>query len=550
MVEVPFNDMNTTSANSSAGRGVWLLLALLLATNVPLFLCLPITDDATLYDLEAREVARGRVLYRDVFEPNLPGIVWLHGSIRRLLGPSSIALRVADLAFLAGTVGLLSRFVRREARGGLVLALALFYLSISEWCHCQRDAWMLLPALAALALRGRQIERLRESPETGRARRYAAWGAVEGACWGAAVWIKPLVVVPAFLAWLTSALLVRRRRPVVADFGGLLLGGLAVGGLGIGWLVATGAWPHFVTTFVEWNPRYVAAGREHWTAARLVGLVVRLFPWSLLHLAAAPLALVELGGLRRTATSDTAARGRVMLAALYLGWLVQSFLLQHLFDYVHVPAVLLAIALLTERTWRDGSTRGRAFRWAFLVLALLVSPTIRSHRLAVWPRCFAEGSSAEVRNRLAHSPDPDWRDLERVADYLRTLDLRDGELTCLHNNTTRLYVELGLRPSTRYPYLESMFIFFPDRHDEFFAALEASPQRFVVTNLCASGLSIAAARDIGPAGPDAPPPAFLAPKEPTFPWSQPVVFRAGSFLVHRVSGPLGPFRHSVPVAGE
>ena len=68
----------------------WGVLALLLAVNVPLFLCMPLTDDTTLYDLQARNLMQGGVMYRDIFEPNLPGVVWVHIAIRSLLGTSSI----------------------------------------------------------------------------------------------------------------------------------------------------------------------------------------------------------------------------------------------------------------------------------------------------------------------------------------------------------------------------------------------------------------------------------------------------------------------------
>ena len=40
---------------------------------------------------------------------------------------------------------------RRRVPGVWVAALLFaFYLSTSEFCHAQRDVWMLLPALAAL----------------------------------------------------------------------------------------------------------------------------------------------------------------------------------------------------------------------------------------------------------------------------------------------------------------------------------------------------------------------------------------------------------------
>src|ERR1043166_6581012 len=63
-------------------RGAELLAALaligLLVTAVPLFLCMPLCNDATLYDLAARNILHGGTLYHEVFDTNLPGMVWLH----------------------------------------------------------------------------------------------------------------------------------------------------------------------------------------------------------------------------------------------------------------------------------------------------------------------------------------------------------------------------------------------------------------------------------------------------------------------------------------
>ena len=88
--------------------------------------------------------------------------------------------------------------------------LFAFYSSRWEWCQCQRDTWMLLPALAALQLRRIQVGRLR-NPSVGPGR--LLMGAIaEGAVWGAAFWIKPFVAVPALACWLVGDWLVHGRR--------------------------------------------------------------------------------------------------------------------------------------------------------------------------------------------------------------------------------------------------------------------------------------------------------------------------------------------------
>ena len=94
-------------------------------------------------------------------------------------------------------------------------------------------------------------------------------------------------------------------------------------------------------------------GREHWTLRRFAGMCLRLFPWLLLHLPALGLAAAALlRGLRRWCRQDEIAErigltaalvARALVVAFYVGWLVQAVALQHLFDYVHAPGVLLAI---------------------------------------------------------------------------------------------------------------------------------------------------------------------------------------------------------------
>ena len=91
-------------------------LAAVLAIGLPLFLRTPIWVDVTYHDLSAWNVLHGGVHYRDVFETNLPGMVWLHAVVRPVIGWSHEAIRVADLLVLAGVLWLL---VCLQKRAGL-----------------------------------------------------------------------------------------------------------------------------------------------------------------------------------------------------------------------------------------------------------------------------------------------------------------------------------------------------------------------------------------------------------------------------------------------
>ena len=73
-IEAPVKRLSTILAMAS-------LLAVLVI-GVPLFLRTPVWVDVTYHDLSAWNVLHGGVHYRDVFETNLPGMVWLHAAIR------------------------------------------------------------------------------------------------------------------------------------------------------------------------------------------------------------------------------------------------------------------------------------------------------------------------------------------------------------------------------------------------------------------------------------------------------------------------------------
>jgi hypothetical protein len=538
----------------SAAAG-WVVAAAVLVAGVPLFLCLPPWTDVTLYDVAARTVLRGGVHYRDVFDTNTPGFVWVVAAIRSCCGWSSEALRAWDLAVVAAAVALLIALVNRAGGAGYPVAwfaagVALFYPFTSEFCHCQRDVWMLLPAVAAAWLRLKRVTLL--PPKGGENKTSSA--VVEGLLWGVAVWLKPHVVVPALAVWLVSAVLLARSagwRFVLADALGLLVGGLVAGGLGVLWLVRSGAWPYFVDVFTNWNPEYVAQ-----TWAELPARPLRTFeyfpPWSLLHLAAVPLAVAGLRG-ERPATA--------ILGALYLGWMLQALVLQKGLDYVHVPETLLAMAVLAGRRWAVGFpflvwfvvtgvalnlTGGglwvSAFNRWFPAVRLERHPLADPAVLTAWPRCWREGSTPAIRDRLGQYVDVHcgtrWQDLDAVARFLRAVGPGDRELTCWHDSTHPLYLMLDVEPSTRYMHFGTVFSL-RGKVGVIRAEVAASPQRYVVSDLRRMTYRLADAYAPGAHGGHSLPGWFPRSQRGVFPWNQPVVFRSGRYVVHRVENPVG-----------
>lgn len=537
----------------------------LLIIAVPLFLRMPLTNDAEMYDLQAELVRQGGILYRDVLEPNLPGVVWVHLAVRSVLGTSAEALKIFDLMVFAGIAALASRLVHlaggsRGAAVWTVVALFGFYGSQSEWIHCQRDIWLLLPALGAVTWRI-------ESVHTGRSLAHRDRFLVhllEGSLWGCGVWLKPYVIFPAAAVWVVSQLLQHTgisrgasetgqahqvhepddickslKMPLI-ELAGLLLGAGFVGALGVMWMIRSGCWPHFVDTALHWNPDYFAAGKSHWTLERFVPMVLRFFPWFGLHLVAIMLIVKGLAHLLRgdAAPDDPRRAVLALTASTYVGWMIQAFGFQHLFDYVHAPTILLAILLVSLGSLAYPHMAVRVLSLAFALLAIWWSPLLQPKRLGLWPICVRGPITPAVRGRLSHFRNPNRRDLEQIEAYLRQQNV-SGKDVCFYNSDfVGMYRKMGLMPPTRYVYFYETVRFLPSHQQTILQDLQAAPHRYVVTDVLTAGIRPERMDRLGPNGRLAD--AQAQPRHWTtgYPWSYPAVFRAGTYLVHRLDGPV------------
>jgi hypothetical protein len=508
----------------------------LILLGLPLHARMGTWSDAVFFDLCARDMLRGGTLYRDVFLHGLPGIVFSFAAVRSVLGWSYEAIRLVDFAMVLAIAGLLAFGALAPARTtaerlALTAILVLFYFATSEWSHCQPDVWMMVPVLLALTLRCRRLQ------AAGTTARGLLAAILEGILWGIAFLFKPMVIVPAATAWLISALIVwggayapaphgtRQRLFPLGDLAATVTGGLIAGAATVVWFKVSGNWPYFVEAAIRWNAEYVKQQSKP-LVERLEKMLYEFRPWSWLH----PVAMVAALWIIIEACRKRVAIGPALVAACYLGWLLEANLLQRQFDYQLAPTILLALAVLAAcvKIWRYRVVQ-------ILVLPVLLAGVITQHplfewrRVVLWPRCWHE-SSIELRDLLALDLDQRvsicYRELARAENYLRSQNVKDREVTCYALSSLPLYLDMDLEPSNRFTLLGVSTVFFASHHEEMRQALIASPQRFVISDT----------RD----------PPLFTPGVKTFPWSEPIVFTSGRYELRKVTTD----KQGKPIVGE
>lgn len=446
-----------------------------------------------------------------------------------------------DLVIVSGIVWLLLRWLwldgaSRAWRAWSAVALFLFYFSTSEWCHCQRDTWMLLPCLAALHLRRRQTKRLSRH-----AGGVFGWAMLEGLLWGAALWIKPHAAVMGGVAWLFGTAVLWRhgqahRQEIGVDLLGMLSSGIVIGAAGVAWLWRSGAWPYFIEILAVWNQEYLtSSGSSRWNWDRFVLFLDYFIPWFFIHAFAVPLALIHLfRAFRRGSASG------VLLPAMYLAWLAQSWLMQLPLHYNQVPPIFLGMAVLLSQDWGMRFNAWAGWGMAVLLLAgMAFFPYFQQDRYRLWGRCIGERSNPDLWDRLAHMPQrAHWGSQERILRYLRQFDLQDRELSCWHAQTINLYKELDIRPSTRFVYMDVAYAIFRSRRKELQREIEACPHRYLVYDLIPARLTLEEAQALGPEGDLDGPLPMPERLQSKFPWNQHAVYRYGRYVVCRMDKPI------------
>jgi hypothetical protein len=130
-------------------------------------------------------------------------------------------------------------------------------------------------------------------------------------------------------------------------------------------------------------------------------------------------------------------------------------------------------------------------------------------------------------------------ELGAVADYLRTQNLRDGELIAWHDSPHQLYLELGVKPRFRFMHVGTAAGLGKWQEEQVLRELqEALPHaRFVVSDLHRTTAKYDQLTDLDA---DGLPKVLPAWQRAEFPWTQTVVFRSpsGRYLVHRIDRPV------------
>ncbi len=572
----------------------WTALGLFLVAFVPLFLRMEVNPDFWNYQVIAQRLLHGEAPEKELNVFCKPAMMtWLLAGAYQVVGWQDVAVRGLDLAFLSGVIWLLLRWLKplrlsQAAQVWLALAMYAFYFSLYELSQCQPDLWMLLPALAGLLLRRRQVAYQATAEATTPAAVGRAFG--EGLCWGAACLFKPFVVIPGFLCWLASAALIGRTAPKplrrgLADAAGLLAGGLFAAGVWLGYLKWLGGWDSFWQDFADWHSGYYSLGPS--LGQRTLLVFTQFFPWGAVQWVALPLAVIALvRALRGTPQKGTLdlvglPYGESLLAGMYLGWFFQANYIQYQVTYHLVPAMLLALALaighfcyrsswqtIGKRPWLSVQTAFGELslpRPTVVVLLLclvtvlvLRFPLAYPKRLGLWPQCWLETDFPKLEDDLTcmnvhEFATAQWggfweqqifpqrnADLVRVAKYLKDQGVKDGELTAHAQLATFLYVKLPTKPSTRFHYFTPELYIYWKHWRRFQEALNDSQQRYAVSDV----------RELMPDLPEKVlqttwtedqltlPPKFPEAYKDVFPWCEPIVFRAGFFCVHEVTRPV------------
>lgn len=326
----------------------------------------PFTGDQALFTVFGRQLARGDVLYADLWDLKQPGLFWWYRVAGGIGGFDAVGIHLVEAAYLVGFAALMPRLLRghlsdRAAAAAPALSIGVYFLTAEAIDLGQAEviggpvvflaAW--LGALAEPDQRGRLV----------------AAGVAIGLAGAIKVTLVPLaavpLLVPIFWARPPGSSPWRRAAPVL---GWAALGVAIPVAVVLARLVTTGGLDPALRAWFEVAP--AATGEAGRPPDRLVRSLVRFVAMF------APVVLLALAGLARVRRERPVPR-LLLAMALWVGTAVPVFLVQHWWRYlpqmVVLPlGVLAAAGIDVVATWcRDDARRRRAVAVVGTAAALL-----------------------------------------------------------------------------------------------------------------------------------------------------------------------------------
>jgi hypothetical protein len=472
-------------------------LALAAVFSIPNFLY-PLFEDTALYAAIGHWMRDGMMPYRDLVEQKPPGMYWLTYLTDVLLGRSSFATRLVELAAIFTMAAACARIGRRLA-GDAAVAPAIFIavaLSSSlfwgvaergqvEWFQAAITAWGVVFAIESIY----------------RPHWHTAW--LAGLLLGLACWFKPQ---GALVAIGVGGVLVARLgangdwKRAARTAGHLVAGAATVSALFIGWMLAVGIFDEFLHQMFVTNTQYLEQ-TERPSLGEAYEVLTK-WPW-VSGLAFAALYALTIGGVVSFFAPRDGRRDRAFAGAIILVWLVAAFAQyysgRYLFRYhkvIMVPpmAVILTCgftgmwAVVTHYTTGKVEPRLRTALLFVVTGALAVTLGMNDKYKSEWEVAgdwaFGDTSTEEVQSRygkrLHYYHYPTQR---RLAEHVKQRTGPDDHVMMIGRGGV-FYLYADRRPATRY--LVTKWVFnkkrtdYEEHLDRLIANLEEHTPAFVV----------------------------------------------------------------------
>lgn len=440
----------------------------------------PLALDQGLFACFGREVARGALPYRDIFDSKPPLFLytWV---LAWAPGRSAGSVWAFEAIWLAATMGLAFAIGRRlrDRWAGLAAAAFLFLGLWSPgfggyWSRFQAEEALALPALGALWLALSAIERERR----------AIWVGVLTA----AVGLYKIPGMAAAGAWAALWLVTLPRRDALRRIGWMAGGLIAPWLVAIVWFAAHGALGDFYQAVFVYQRHLVEVIAPPWS--RLPGDFARTLGREL-----SPLLVGAGAGLVLLWRGD---RGRAGMLATWIGATAAAILLQRQLAGYHyllvVPPLALAAAVGVSGLAAEMFAAPKLGR-AAAVAALLVIVVLAATRVPAWGRLYGRGMSYQTgsMSRATYlrgfeaglfSPAAE----AEVARYIAArTDPDDGIL--VWGLSPGIYALADRHPTTRFPFhkllltdapLSRRFAGLDERQADFLRRLQVDPPAYIV----------------------------------------------------------------------